>query len=319
VKKGSLTVSVGLALGILAFTAPVAAQQTYTIATGSTGGTSFFVGSAMAQVINKYSENIRLEVLPTGGTVETSGFILRGKAQFGLLTPSSAVAAFNGEGAFEGNPVENLRAVWGGYYNYHNFIAPTGRGIESLADLKGKKVGLCPKGTTCSKIAIATLAAAGLTLDDIDEQFLSFNEQVAAMADRKLDAAAMFGGVPGAAILNATSQMDMIFLPLSEEIRDIVNGDNIHFLKIELPAGTYRGQDAAIPSMGTEVLFVGASEVSREVLEEISEILYANSEELASIMPLMGFFKADNPLTLQDPAIPRHEGFEAYLMDSGAL
>ncbi|WP_323768760.1 TAXI family TRAP transporter solute-binding subunit [Marinovum sp.] len=306
-------------LGAAISVGPVAAAETFIMATGSTGGTSYFVGSAIAQVVNKHSDEVQIEVLPAGGTTETSGLILRGKAHFGLLTPSAASDAYNGKGPFDGHPVTNMRALWGGYYNYHSFIAPRDRSIASIEDLKGKRVGLCPTGTTCSRIAIATLEAAGLSVDDVDGQYLSFSEQVAALADNKLDAAVMFGGVPGAALLNATSQMDIAFLPLTDEVQTTINAGNEHFLKVELPAGTYRGQDDAVTSIGTEVLFVGASEVSREVIEEISEVLYANSGELVATMPLMQFFTPDNPLTLQEPAIPRHEGFEAYLKDSGKL
>jgi len=249
--------------------------ETLIIATGSTGGTSYFVGSAIAQVVNKHSDTVRIEVLPTGGTTETSGFILRGKAQFGLLTPSAAIEAYTGA--------------------------------------------VCPTGTTCSKIAIATLEAAGVSVDDVEGQFLSFNEQVASLSDGKLDAAVMFSGVPGAALLNITSQMDIDFIGLGDELQSKVNAQNEHFLKVDLPAGVYRGQDEAVSSLGTEVLFVGAEEVSAEVIKEISDVLYAHPDELISIMPLMGFFTPDNPLSLQTPAIPRHEGFEAYLKDAGKI
>ncbi|WP_424988608.1 TAXI family TRAP transporter solute-binding subunit [Microbulbifer sp. S227A] len=293
--------------------------ETFIVATGSTGGTSYFVGSAIAQVVNKHSDTVRIEVLPTGGTTETSGFILRGKAHFGLLTPSAAIEAYKGQGPFEGNAVENLRAIWGGYYNYHSFIAPSAKGYTSIADLKGKRVGLCPTGTTCSKIAIATLEAAGLSVDDVDGQFLSFNEQVASLSDGKLDAAVMFTGVPGAALLNITSQMDIDFIGLDDEIRSKVNGQNEFFLKVDLPAGVYRGQDEAVASLGTEVIFAGAAEVGADVIKEISDVLYAHPDELKSIMPLMGFFTPDNPLSAQAPAIPRHDGFEAYLKKAGKI
>jgi TRAP transporter TAXI family solute receptor len=314
-----ISTAIALAAGVAFSGGAAQSAETLIIATGSTGGTSYFVGSAIAQVVNKHSDTVRIEVLPTGGTTETSGFILRGKAQFGLLTPSAAIEAYNGTGPFEGNAVENLRAVWGGYYNYHSFIAPSAKGYTSIADLKGKRVGLCPTGTTCSKIAIATLEAAGLSVDDVEGQFLSFNEQVASLSDGKLDAAVMFTGVPGAALLNITSQMDIDFINLGDDIQSKVNGQNEYFLKVDLPAGVYRGQDEAVSSLGTEVLFVGAAEVSADVIKEISDILYAHPEELKSIMPLMGFFTPDNPLSTQTPAIPRHEGFEAYLKDTGKI
>lgn len=295
------------------------AETTYVIATGSTGGTSYFVGSAMAQVVNRHSENIQVEVLPTSGTTESAAAVSRGRAHIALLTPSAIVNAVNGEGPFEGAAMPTLRLAWGGYYNFHNFIAPAHTQIATWDDLKGKRVGMCKQATTCTQIAEATLAAAGLSLDDIDEQYLSFNEQADALADRKLDAAAMFGGLPGAAILNATSRGEMNFLPLTEEMQQQINGVNSGFVPVTLPAGSYPGQSDPVPSIGTAVFFVAGEDVPAEVMAEMTDILYANTEELVNIMPLMQFFTSDNELTRADPIIPRHAGLEQHLQEIGIL
>lgn len=296
-----------------------AAKDVYVIATGSTGGTSYFVGSAMAQVVNRHSPNLQIEVLPTSGTTESAAMVARGKAHITLLTPSAAINAYKGSGPFEGNALPDLRQAWGGYYNYHNFIAPVRSGITTWEDLKGKRVGMCPQATTCTQIAEATLAAAGLSVDDIEPQYLSFNEQADALADRKLDAAAMFGGLPGAAILNITSRADVVFLPLTEEMQEKIHQTNSGFVPVTLPADSYPKQTEPVLSVGTAVLFATGASVPDEVLAEMTDILYANGEELLSIMPLMRFFTADNELTRANPIIPRHSGLENHLKEIGVL
>lgn len=309
-----------LVAGLATVAATVAqAQTTYVIATGSSGGTSYFVGSAMAQVVNRHSDSLQIEVLPTSGTTESAAAVARGKAHIALLTPSAITNAYEGTGPFEGVAMPSLRLAWGGYYNYHNFITPAHTGITSWDDLKGKRVGMCPQATTCTQIAEATLAAAGLSVDDIQPQYLSFNEQADALADRKLDAAAMFGGLPGAAILNATSRGEMVFLPLTEDMQAAIHETNAGFVPVTLPADSYTNQTEDVPSVGTAVYFVTGESVPGEVLAEITDILYANGEELVNIMPLMQFFTADNPLTAGEAIIPRHEGFEAHLQEIGVL
>ena len=310
---------VAAALGLALASGSAEAQSTYVIATGSTGGTSYFVASAMARVINNHSDDLQIEVLPTSGTTESAAAVSRGRAQFVLLTPSAIVSAYNGTDAFEGAAMPSLRLAWGGYYNYHNFIAPSHTGIGDWADLKGKRVGMCPQATTCSEIALATLEAAGLTIDDVSPQYLSFNEQADALADRKLDAAAMFGGLPGAAILSATSRGEMVFLPLTEAMQQKIHAADDGFVSVTLPADSYPNQTEPVPSIGTAVYFVTAADVPDDVLAAMTDILYANTEELTNVMPLMQFFTADNDLTRADPIIPRHPGLEAHLTKIGVL
>jgi TRAP transporter TAXI family solute receptor len=213
----------------------------------------------------------------------------------------------------------SLRLAWGGYFNYHTFIAAVQSVFRTWEDLRGKRVGICPQATTCTQIAEATLKATGLSLDDIDEQYLSFNEQADALADRKLDAAAIFGGVPGAAVLAATSRGDMTFLSVSEDMQKAINAEDPGFVPVTLPANSYPGQTEPVPVMGTAVLFVASEDMPAEAIAEITDILYANVDELANILPLMQFFTPDNELTKAEPIIPRHEGLEAHLLAIGAL
>lgn len=293
------------------------AQSTYVIATGSTGGTSYYVGSAVAQVVNQNSDTIQLEVLPTSGTTEQAASILRERAQFTLLPPSSIIDAYEGKGDFAGNPVESLRLGWGGYYNYHNLIAPVRAEVTAWTDLAGKKVGMCPQATTCSKISTLMLQAAGLDLSDVSPQYISFNESVAALADRKLDAASIFGGVPSAAILNATSQMDIAFVPLTPEMQSAATSANPGFIPLTLPANSYAGQTEDVPTIGTSIMFVISADVSDAVISEMSDILYNHPDELTSIMPLMAFFNRENALSLDTPFIPRHDGVQAWYDANG--
>ena len=190
-----------------------------------------------------------------------------------MLTPSAAIEAYSGKGPFEGNAVGEPAGGLGRLLQLSQLHCSK---LEGLYVHRGseRQAGwrLCPTGTTCSKIAIATLEAAGISVDDVEGQFLSFNEQVASLSDGKLDAAVMFSGVPGAALLNITSQMDIDFINLGDDIQSKVNAQNEYFLKVDLPAGVYRGQDEAVSSLGTEVLFVGAAEVSADVIKEISDV-----------------------------------------------
>jgi NitT/TauT family transport system substrate-binding protein len=61
--------------------------------------------------------------------------------------------------------------------------------IKTVADLKGRKVGISPPGSTSVYEIGMVLAAAGLRLKDIDLKYLAFTQMGAALANGALDAA----------------------------------------------------------------------------------------------------------------------------------
>ena len=74
---------------------------------------------------------------------------------------------------------------------YHKILVRRGLEdkIRSVADLKGRTVGLSAPGSTSMYEMAMTLATAGLTLKDIDAKHLAFSQMASALANGALDAA----------------------------------------------------------------------------------------------------------------------------------
>lgn len=71
-------------------------------------------------------------------------------------------------------------------------VAAPGTGIESVADLKGKRIGIDKKGATGDYIVHAALEAAGMSADDVEEVELSQNDFSAAFQSGQIDALASY-------------------------------------------------------------------------------------------------------------------------------
>lgn len=74
------------------------------------------------------------------------------------------------------------------FTNADRIVALPGRGIKTLADLKGKKVAY-PKGTSGEMILRLGLAKAGLTMKDINATPLDYSTLTSALAAGQFDAA----------------------------------------------------------------------------------------------------------------------------------
>jgi sulfonate transport system substrate-binding protein len=84
-------------------------------------------------------------------------------------------------------------------------VAAPGSGIESLADLYGKKVGIAQRGATADYILSAAFSHAGLDISRVEKVELAQADFAAAFSSRRIDALASFDqnfanalAVPGA-------------------------------------------------------------------------------------------------------------------------
>ncbi|WP_350609394.1 TAXI family TRAP transporter solute-binding subunit, partial [Pseudoalteromonas sp. 41-MNA-CIBAN-0057] len=88
-------------------------------------------------------------------------------------------------------------------------------GINSLADLKGKRISVgAPKSGT-ELNARAIFAAAGLSYDDMGKvEFLPYAESVELIKNRQLDATLQSSGLGMAAIRDLAATMDINFVAI---------------------------------------------------------------------------------------------------------
>ena len=76
----------------------------------------------------------------------------------------AALDALKGEDKFKGDPVAGAHAD-GAYPNRMHLVTSTARGIEKMADLKGKRVSTGSPGSATEVMAFRLIEAAGLDKD----------------------------------------------------------------------------------------------------------------------------------------------------------
>lgn len=100
-------------------------------------------------------------------------------------------------------------------------IAPADSGIESVADLKGRTVGIPGKYGATYIGLLALLESAGLTEDDVDIQGIGFT-QVAALLDGKVDA--VMGYMNNEPVQFEKAGLDVRTIPVNDVQPLISNG-----------------------------------------------------------------------------------------------
>lgn len=302
---------------LLALTGLVSAQIPLEIATGGTGGVYYPVGGGYAQIIDTFIPGYTATVAATGASVDNVAFIARGDSDIALVLADTALAAYNGTGRFgpggELPQLANLRAITVAYSNAVHFITLEGSGINSLEDLRGKRVSTGAPGSGTEVSARTILEAVGITYDDIQVERLSINETADALRDGSIDAGVWSGGVPTGGVLSLAETRQIKLIPISDAEFTAIQAAEPTLIRYTFPAGAYRGI-AETPSVGTPNLIIVAAEMDEELAYQFTMQLFANIGIVQAIHP--SAFETVAEAALQSP-LPLHLGAIRALTEMG--
>ncbi|MFQ3789075.1 TAXI family TRAP transporter solute-binding subunit [Halomonas sp. A29] len=304
-----------VAAASLMATAPLAVAQQLSIATGGTGGVYYPIGGGLAEMINRHIEGASATAEVTGASVENMGLIMRGDADLALVLADTAYQAYNGTGDFEGRQIEDTRALASIYPNAVQLVVLADSDIQSLEDLRGKRVSVGAPGSGTELNARALLEANGITYDDIRPQRLNFNETADAIRDGDIDAGFWSVGPPTSSILNLAATRDIRLIGLSDE--EIANAQEEEpvFASYELRAGMYDGMDEAVQTISIPNVLVVNAEMDEELAYQLTKLLFENTDELIAVHP------AANDTTIEfsidSTPVPFHEGALRYYEEVG--
>src|ERR1700741_4167077 len=187
------------ALALFCF-AVAALAQNLSIATGGTGGVYCPLGGGMAAVLSKYVQGMQATAEVPGGSVANLQLIGTEKPYLGMTMADATLDAYKGEDKFKGKPVQ-VRTLLVMYPNRMHVVTIEGTGINTMKDLKGKRVSTGSGGSATEVMAFRVIEAAGLDKDrDLKRERLGVAESVNAIKDRKIDAFFWVGGIPTAAV-----------------------------------------------------------------------------------------------------------------------
>ena len=171
-----------LALGA-ALAVPVAAQEkvNLSIGTGGTGGVYYPLGGGIANVLSKYVPGMQATAEVTGGSVDNLKLIATGKPYIGLAMADASQDAYRGAEKFKGSKVP-LRTLMVLYTNHMHVVSVDGTGINTIKDLKGKRVSTGSPGSATEVMAFRVIEAAGLDKDrDMKRERVGVAESVNAV------------------------------------------------------------------------------------------------------------------------------------------
>jgi TRAP transporter TAXI family solute receptor len=314
--KMKIKIATAVAAALILSAPEVHAQQFINVLTGGTSGVYYPLGVAIGKIFSDKIPNVKTQVQATKASVENLNLIQRGSGEIAFTLGDSLKAAWDGdeEAGFRAK-LDKLRTIGAIYPNYIQLVASADSGIKTLADLKGRSlsVGAPKSGTELNSRAI--LAAAGMSYKDLGRvEYLPFAESVDLMKNRQLDATLQSAGLGVASLrdLSASSAITVVAIP-----KDIVEKIGPPFVAVTIPAKTYTGQDADVPSAAVINYLVTSSAVSDDLAYQMTKTIFESLPELANS------HVAGKEIRLEAAAtgspVPLHPGAIRYFKEKGII
>ena len=307
-------------LAALAFliAAPARADQQFiNVLTGGTSGVYYPLGVALSQIYGKAMPNAKATVQATKASAENLNLLQAGRGEIGFTLGDALSDAWKGneEAGFK-TPLKKLRGVAAIYPNYIQIVASADSGIKTLADLKGKRlaVGAPKSGTELN--ARAVLKAAGLTYKDLSKvEYLPFGESVELMKNRQLDATLISAGLGVAALRDLSVSVKIVVVSVPFDVVAKVNDPA--YQPATIPANTYEGQTASVPTAAVQNFLVTHEGVPTDVVYKMTKSMWENLDHLTASHAAAKAIRKEAAIV--GMPLPLHPGAEKYYREIGLI
>lgn len=224
IRRAGLTgLAATLTLGLTLVTAPLDAQ-TLTAAAISETSDTYMLAVGWSNVMRASGDGPEITPISGGGTVRLLRGVATGQWDIGFISTPHYMQALSGRGNFEQDPPElreayaGVRALFGITSGMGYYVVRADSGIETIADLQGRTVSVGQPGGGGSRITPILFRHHGAEAEtDYNVVYLTDEAALDEMRNNRVDAAAVWGGVPQPLIYNFSRQFPVRFLSLTPD------------------------------------------------------------------------------------------------------
>lgn len=283
---------------------------------GPTGGMYYPVGIAIAEIFTNQL-GIQATAQITAGAAENPSLVHNNDGEVSITMTSCAYNAYHGNQPY-GEPYED---VLGWFNNIStgvlHMIVREDSGIDSIADIKGKRVAMGPAANGGLAISKDIWGLYGFSADDCKTTYCSFADGLAALKDGNVDVALVQSAAPAAAVMEfAVTCDDFKILSVDPEIAEQLLAKSSYYAYVELAPEVYGTKESAMV-IGIPVMGIISANLSEDVVYEMTKAIFENVDTIRNAAPAAKGFSFENGA--KDIPIPLHPGAEKYFKEVGLL
>ncbi|MEE8439602.1 MAG: TAXI family TRAP transporter solute-binding subunit [Micropepsaceae bacterium] len=307
-------------------------RVSFQISTASITGNDFSVGELLAGILSHPPGISRCE---TANLCGPAGLIVSTRAADGSVANVLAVnagaigsslaqadvvaQALAGQGAFAGSePANRLRSIANLYEQTVHLVAATDAGIESVADLRGKRVSLSTEDSGSIVTARAVLQAYRVPEWRMVRNYDSPDIAAQLLRDEELDALFFVGAAPVALVEQLISEGVAILVPLDGVGRDRLLAGNDYASADLLPRGIYSGTEA-LETINIGTLWITNAATPDTLVYAMVKAIYnpSNRPQIEARLTGRNFLELETAMNGSPTSF--HSGALQYFAEAGVL
>ncbi|WP_404326455.1 TAXI family TRAP transporter solute-binding subunit [Cobetia sp. UIB-001] len=277
--------------------------------------------------------DLRLTVVDNG-SVKGLRQLAASRVDVAVIGAPHYLDAVEGKGNFSEDPerytsaYQNFKSLFAISTSAGQYVVRADAGIEGFEDLAGHSLAIGRPGGNAGRVSTAFLEAYDLSPgEDVDTQFIDYSDAFNQMANNRLDGTFVWGGLPQAAIDNASRTMDLQFISPDEAhmeaFREHITAGEHYRLKTitaEEIEEAYQGRVSAegdIHFWSFPYMFVVDADMDDDTAYELTKSLWGNLDEIkktSSALNLLRLDEAASGLTAD-----MHPGAARYFREIGLI
>jgi TRAP transporter TAXI family solute receptor len=281
--------------------------DTLTLGAASPGGTYHAYGAGLARILTR-ELGLPVSTRATEGPNQNIELLERGEIQLGFVTMGVALQAWNGTGDWtKGRQFRTMRAMFPMYDTPFHFLARQDAGVQSLAEMAGKRIGVGPHGGTAGTYVPTFLAVLKL---EAPLTYGTWEELAAQMQGRALEVLAVAAGVPFPAAAGLEAKRLVRHVPLTAEQIVSLRLAVPELTPSVIPAGSYPSLMTGYQTVGLYNFAVAHGDVPDDLVYHLVKAVFDRHEELMEAHPAAAATVPGN--FVHNTFLPYHDGAVRY-------
>lgn len=284
--------------------------------TATKGGGFQLYGQHLAEVINATDPDLYIEALATKGSKQNLPFLEQGKIDIGLVEGNAARQALEGIG----RAPARLMVLSVMYPNPGMFVVRGNSPCKTIDELKGKPVAFGTRASGLRILAGDVLDGLGLKPERDFKQVIldKAGDGPKMVLARQVEALWGAGiGWPGFVKVAEGPTGARFITPTPDQIKRIL-AKHPHLKPMSVPAGTYKGQDKQINSVGLWSLILVRPDIADDQVYRLARAIHRGQAALSARLKQGVYTRASNTLA-QVPVNRLHPGAVRYYKEVGLM
>lgn len=301
-----------------------AEDRSYILTTGTTGGTYYPVGVAIATLTKiklQPSQGVSLSAISSAGSAENIKLLREKEAQLAIVQGIYAAWAGDGTGPLANDgPQKHLRAITTLWQNVEHIVVRsnyvTSGTVEDLAQLKGQSFSIGKRNSGAEGSGKFLLDAVGISWQtSFNTVFKGYGPSADALQNGTIAGMNLPAGIPVSAVTRVYASLGskVRILGFTDDHLRKANAKYNIYSRFVIPAGTYPNQADDIASIAMPNVLAVRADVPDDDVYQITKAIFENLPFLNTVHPATKSISLDS--AFDGLPLPLHNGAARYFSE----